>query len=35
MVGMNKITKDVFGCLAVLVLGGLLVLVMWMLAQGA
>ena len=30
---MKKITKDIFGCLAVLVLGGLLVLVLWYLAQ--
>ena len=28
---MKKITKDVFGCLGVLVLGGLLALVMWFL----
>jgi len=30
---MKKITKDIFGCLAVLVLGGLLVAAMWFLAQ--
>ncbi len=28
---MKKITKDVFGCLGVLVLGGLLALAMWFL----
>lgn len=30
---MNKLTKDVLGCLGVLALGGLLVLVLWFLAE--
>ncbi len=30
---MEKITKDVFGCLGILALGALLVLVLWFLVE--